>query len=125
MNQTQERVENQVRRLSADLEEDFRRAPEAAARGTLGGESWGRHPVNIRLSIPLLFGRYYVTVVAGKERRATERLVGERRKHPLLTLGNVFVFFVLGSICGLALLALFQLLSAYLLTYLGIMVVPK
>ncbi len=124
MNQTQERAADQVRRPSADLEEDFRRAPEAADRSTPGGESWGRHPVNLRLSIPLLFGRYYVTVVAGKERRAAERLVGERRKHPLLTLGNVIVFFALGSICGLAILALFQLVSAYLLTYLGIMVAP-
>ena len=66
-----------------------------------------------------------MTLVAGKERRGAERLASERRKHPLLTFGNVAVFFGLGCVCGLALLALFQLASAYLLTQLGIMVPPK
>ncbi len=104
---------------------DDRGAPGIAQRSVPGGESWDRHPVNLRLSIPLPFGRYYVTLVAGTERRGAERLASERRKHPLLTFGNVAVFFGLGCVCGLALLALFQLASAYLLTQLGIMVLPK
>ena len=119
MNQARERVEEQVRRLASDIGGDDRAAPGIARRSAPGGESWNRHPVNLRLSIPLPFGRYYVTLVAGKERRGAERLASERRKHPLLTFGNLAVFF------GLALLALFQLASAYLLTQLGIMVPPK
>ncbi len=125
MNQARERVEEQVRRLSSDIGGDDRDASGIAQRSAPGGESWGRHPVNLRFSIPLPFGRYYVALVAGKERRSGERLASERRKHPLLTFGNVAVFFVLGTVCGLALLALFQLASAYLLTELGIMVPPK
>ena len=125
MNQARERVEEQVRRLASDIGGDDRGAPGTARRSAPGGESWGRHPVNLRLSIPLPFGRYYVTLVAGKERRGAERLASERRKHPLLTFGNLAVFFGLGCVCGLALLALFQLASAYLLTQLGIMVPPK
>jgi hypothetical protein len=125
MNQVRERVEEQVRRLSSEIGGDDRGTPGTAQRSAPGGESWDRHPVNLRLSIPLPFGRYYVTLVAGKERRDAERLASERRKHPLLTFGNVAVFFGLGCVCGLALLALFQLASAYLLTQLGIMVPPK
>ncbi len=125
MNQARERVEEQVRRLPSDIGGDDRDAPGIAQRSAPGGESWDRHPVNLRLSIPLPFGRYYVALVAGKERRSGERLASERRKHPLLTFGNVAVFFVLGTVCGLAVLALFQLASAYLLTELGIMVPPK
>ncbi len=125
MNQARERVEEQVRRLSSDIGGDDRGAPGIAQRNAPGGESWDRHPVNLRLSIPLPVGRYYVTLVAGKERRGTERLASERRKHPLLTFGNVAVFFGLGCVCGLALLALFQFASAYVLTQLGIMVPPK
>ncbi len=126
MNQARERVEEQVRRLPSDIGGDDRGAPGIAQRSAPGGESWGNdHPVNLRFSIPLPFGRYYVTLVAGKERRSAERLASERRKHPLLTFGNVAVFFGLGCACGLALLALFQLASAYLLTQLGIMVPPK
>ncbi len=125
MNQARERVEEQVRRLPSDIGGDDPDAPEIAQRSAPGGESWGRHPVNLRLSIPLPFGRYYVALVAGKERRSGERLASERRKHPLLTFGNLAVFFCLGCVCCLALLALFQLASAYLLTELGIMLPPK
>ncbi len=125
MSQARERVEEQVRRLPSDIGGDDPSAPDIAHRSAPGDESWGRHPVNLRFSIPLPFGRYYVTLVAGKERRGAERLASERRKHPLLTFGNLAVFFGLGCVCGLALLALFQLASAYLLTELGIMVPPK
>ncbi len=125
MNQARERVEEQARRLPSDIDGDDRGAPGIAQRSAPGGESWGRHPVNLRFSIPLPFGRYYVTLVAGKERRSADRLASERRKHPLLTFGNLALFFGLGCVCGLAVLALFQLASAYLLTQLGIMVPPK
>ena len=125
MSQVQEQVEEQVRRLSADVGGDFQRPPDAAARTIAGGENWGPHPVNLRLSIPLLFGRYYLTVVAGKERRHPERRADERRKHPLLTFGNLVAMFGLGTVCGLALLGLFQLAGAYVLTQLGIMVVSQ
>ncbi len=125
MNQVRERVEEQARRLPGDIGGDDRSAPDIAQRSAPGAESWDRHAVNLRFNIPLPFGRYYVTLVAGKERRGAGRLASERRKHPLLTFGNVAVFFGLGSVCGLALLALFQLASAYLMTQLGIMVLPK
>ncbi len=125
MNQAQDRVEEQVPTLPSDIGSDDRGAPGGAQRSAPGGESWDRHAVNLRLSIPLPFGRYYLTLVAGKERRGTERLASERRKHPLLTFGTLAVFFGLGCVCGLALLALFQFTSAYVLTQLGIMVPPK
>ncbi|MFQ5773021.1 MAG: hypothetical protein ACE5GS_00740 [Kiloniellaceae bacterium] len=83
----------------------------------------GDHPVNIRLSVPLLFGRYYVTLVAGKERRSAERLASERRKHPLIKFGNLVVLFALGTVCGLAGLALVQVLGIYVLERAGLMVV--
>ncbi len=116
MNQARERVEEQVRRLASDIGGDDRSAPDIAQRSAPGAESWDRHAVNLRLSIPLPFGRYYVTLVAGKERRGAGRLASERRKHPLRTLGNLAVFYGLGCVCGLAFLALFHLVSAYLLT---------
>ena len=125
MNQAWERVEERIHRPASDIGGDDRGAPGIAQRSAPGGESWDRHPVNLRFSIPLPFGRYYVTLVAGKEQRGAERLASERRKHPLLSFGNVAVFFGLGCVCGLALLALFQLASAYLLTELGIMVPPN
>ena len=74
---------------------------------------WSSHPVNIRLTIPLLFRNYYVTIVGGPERRSRERRISERKKNPLLVLGNIVVFFVTGTVVGLAALALIQWLAAY------------
>ena len=126
MTKPQQSLERQHERLEQETREELSDNSSASTRKAPGGEPWGNdHPVNLRFSIPLPFGRYYVTLVAGKERRGADRLASERRKHPLLTFGNVAVFFGLGCVCGLALLALFQLASAYLLTQLGIMVPPK
>ncbi len=125
MTKPQQSLERQHERLEQETREELSDNSSASTRKAPGGEPWGNdHPVNLRFSIPLPFGRYYVTLVAGKERRGAERLASERRKHPLLTFGNLAVFFGLGCVCGLALLALFQLASAYLLTQLGIMVPP-
>ena len=126
MTKPQQSLERQHERLEQETREELSDNSSASTRKAPGGEPWGNdHPVNLRFSIPLPFGRYYVTLVAGKERRGADRLASERRKHPLLTFGNVAVFFGLGCVCGLALLALIQLASAYLLTQLGIMVPPK
>lgn len=59
-----------------------------------GDRVWIAHPVDIRVSLPLPFGRYYLTLVAGPERRAEPRLTAERERHPLTTFGNFAFFFV-------------------------------
>ncbi len=98
----------------------------ASPRKAPGGEPWGDdHPVNTRLSIPLLFGRYYVTVVAGKERRSGERLASERKKHPLMRFGNIVVMAACGTLCGLVALSMFQLATAYVLLRSGTMVLGQ
>jgi hypothetical protein len=56
-----------------------------------------RHQVNIRLSVPLLFKRFYFVVLAGPERRSKTRLKAER--FPLWTLPNaIFLAMLLGSV---------------------------
>ncbi|HIJ61239.1 MAG TPA: hypothetical protein HPQ04_00960 [Rhodospirillaceae bacterium] len=54
--------------------------------------TWKRHPVNIRVNLPWLPRRLFVTVVAGSERRAGDRLAIEGRLHRLLRPGNVLFF---------------------------------
>jgi hypothetical protein len=66
------------------------------------------HRVNIRVSVPLIFGRYYLSIVAGKERRSEQRRAAEKRKHPLNTIGNVIFLSAVGIIVGLALMTLMQ-----------------
>ena len=87
-------------------------APQTGAPSAGASQSqWESHSVNIRLTIPLLFRTYYVTIVFGPERRSTERRASERQKHPLFTLGNVIAYFFAGTVCGLTLLSLLTLVS--------------
>ena len=74
---------------------------EAGALEAPRAERWeNHHTVNIRLSIPLFARRYYLTVIAGKELRSTERLAEEREKHPLATTANMIFLFTVGFILG-------------------------
>lgn len=92
---------------------DQQDSPQTAADGA-AQPRWGSdHPVNIRLTIPLLFRTYYVTIVAGSERRSRERRISERKKHPLFVLGNIVVLFLAGTVVGLAAMTLIQWLAAY------------
>lgn len=47
------------------------------------------HPVDIRLSIPLPFRRFYLAVLAGGERRSPQRLDAESRRRRLVRAANV------------------------------------
>lgn len=59
---------------------------------------WARHPVNIRLSLPWVGGRFFTTLVAGIEQREPTRRATERKSHPLHTVGNIFFAVGLGTI---------------------------
>ncbi len=122
MTKPQQSLETQHERLEQETREGLSDNSSVSSRKAPGGEPWGNdHPVNIRFSIPLLFGRYYVTLVAGKEHRSGERLAGERKKHPLMKLGNLAVMAACGTICGLLALSMFQLAIAYVLLSSGTM----
>jgi hypothetical protein len=95
-----------------DTAEPYAPAPPARDADATRRE-WGQHPINIRMSLPLLFGRYYVTVVAGKERRRAARLEAERQKHRLDTGANTTVIFLAGLTTGLALLGAITLILVY------------
>ena len=126
MTKPQLSLERQHERLEQETREGLSDNASASPRKAPGGEPWGNdHPVNIRLSIPLLFGRYYVTLLAGKERRSGERLASERDKHPLMKLGNLVVMAACGTICGLVALSMFQLAIAYVLLRSGTMVLGQ
>ena len=97
--------------------------PDIANRKTPGGAPWeSDHPINLRLSIPLLFKRYYVTIIAGEEHRGSDRLAAERQKHPLVTRGNLFFFALVGTLIGLAGLALIQFATMSLFEQAGALV---
>ena len=66
-------------------------------------------PVNIRMHMPFFSRRFYLTVLAGEEKRSEARRHHERQKYPLRTIANVFFFiglatlFYMVALVGLAL----------------------
>lgn len=77
---------------------------------------WNHHPIDIRVSVPLPFRRYYVTLVAGPERRSPERRKVERKRRPPISFRNILFLVIFGTLCGLgsATLVLNGLTSAFM-----------
>ncbi len=94
-------------RAEAAIDRDEAEAAEGedlAAEERANLRQWsGEHPINLRLSVPLPFFRFYVTIVAGKERRSAARRAEERRRHPILTAGNLFLMTYGGAVLAIAL----------------------
>jgi hypothetical protein len=76
--------------------------------------AWDEHPVNLRITV---FGRYYVTIVAGKERRSVDRRIAERQNHRLNTLGNTLTALAFSTTVGLALYGLLMTLGLWWLNW--------
>ena len=108
---TEGALETLLDRVPPEVAETFTPAQRAALWNAVKPASWRRHPINIRLSFPILGQRYFVTVVGGIERRSGERLYRERRMFPLRTAGNILFLlgigctFTLASVLGLVLLS--------------------
>ena len=82
--------------LPDDMRHDLSGAQREALADAIQKAGWRRnHAVNIRLSIPLVFTRFFVTIVAGNERREPDRRAEEKSSHPLRTFGN---FLFMGAI---------------------------
>jgi hypothetical protein len=89
-------------------------------RHLYAGREWSSdHPLNIRVSIPLGVGRYYITLVAGKERRARARIALDRHQHPLDTPGNVLFLAFVTIIATVGSATLFYLLLAHVFGWTG------
>lgn len=106
----------QMPREAGTLEASPKAAATAPDLQDLDRASWASdHPVNIRLSIPLVFRRFYITIVAGTERRDRERRETERSKHQLCKLGNIVFLGYSGLIVLLAFAAMIIGASAFLI----------
>ncbi len=74
--------------------------------------SRGIHPVDIRISVPFVRSRFYVTLHAGRERRKVERRDLERTAYPLLTFGNILFSFGVATLFIVVALAVLIFRSA-------------
>ena len=110
------RAEQLMRSIAPAVREGLTQEQEAAIRTAIRRGDWDMHPVDMRLTIPTPFGRYYATFIAGPERRNPTRRAADRRRRPLVTMGNI-VFFasatVFAGFCAIGLLSMAAGILAY------------
>ena len=80
-------------RVPADVAATFSQAQLFAIRDFVT-DNRDRQAVDIRWTIPLIWFRFFIVVVAGPERRSPRRLAAERAARPILTWSNVIVIAV-------------------------------
>lgn len=84
-------------------------APQPAQQPAGAAATWRQHPVDLRLSLPFLKWRFYLTVVGGAEQRASDRRARDRELYPVATAGNLL--FTFGIVTCFAILALAALIA--------------
>ena len=84
-------------KMDPEVAKSFSEPQLMALESILAARSPSRLPVDIRLTVPLFRRRFFVTLLAGEERRSELRLQEERVRHPLWRIAHV---------CGIVLLLL-------------------
>jgi len=76
-------------RLPAEILETFTPEQRAALWGAAKSSTWRRHPIDIRLSIPVVGVHLFIAIIGGVERRSLARRRRDARIHPFFTATNL------------------------------------
>lgn len=90
-------------RIPAEVAETFTPAQLDAVKRAFGARSRGAHSIDLRLSIPLIIRRVYLVILAGSERRESDRRAVDRLLAPVWTLANGFLMLFFGVVLLLSL----------------------
>jgi hypothetical protein len=100
------RVGRLLESLPSDVRDSFTESQRDALGEAMSSRTWRRQSVDIRLSLPFFSQGYFLTIVAGRERRPAPRRKAERVFHPLGTVGNtLFMGAITMVICSVLLIA--------------------
>lgn len=100
-------LERFLRRLPEDVANSFTTEQLQALQTALQSTEWRQHPVDIRLTIPLLWKKFYFVLIAGPDRRSKHR----RIYAPVWRPANILFAMGLISLGMLMTIGLFQLKS--------------
>ncbi len=75
--------------VPSDVAQSFTETQLAAIENAIEDRSRRHPPIDIRLSVPFIWRRFFFVFLAGPERRSPERLSRERVKHAFWTLANL------------------------------------
>ena len=76
-------------KISPEIADSFNQEQLEAIKKAFCSPSWNRHPLDLRVSVPILELQFYLVFLAGRERRSKERLRSERGVYPLWTPTNL------------------------------------
>ncbi len=111
-----------MQRISPGIRASFSPAQMSAIEEAIrGGRIKKEHPIHVRLSLPLLFARYYLVVLIGRDRRLGTQRAEAKRKHTLSVSGVLLFLFLTVS----PVLVIIMLILYALKTTLGIDLVPE
>jgi hypothetical protein len=99
------RAELALRRLPQRIRESLTPEQEAAIRALLAARRDARPPLDVRLSVTLPWGRYFLALLAGPERRRARSALETRAVAPFPARVNGALFGVVAGVLGLMLLA--------------------
>ncbi|WP_052716011.1 hypothetical protein [Magnetospira sp. QH-2] len=101
-----------ITRLPAQVVDSLDDDQKTAIHQVVTESTWRTHPIDIRYSLPFFGRRYYLTVVAGEEKRTPQRRQVHEDAPSRLSLGNLLFVMGVGSLFFMALLAALALQSA-------------
>jgi len=100
-------------RIPDETAASFTDAQLDAIKLCFGARGWGKHRVDIRLSMPMIWRRWYLVLLVGTERRSPDRRAGDRLLYPLATAANAVALVAFSFVLLLpAILAFYVLKSA-------------
>jgi hypothetical protein len=84
------RIDDVVSRIPASVRETFSEIQLEAVRTAVGEKRpWRKHPIDIRVTLPLGSYGAFMTLVAGADRRNPDRRAKDRAMHPVRTASNM------------------------------------
>jgi len=85
-----------MRRIAPEILDSFSPQQRQAIHQALSEQSGRRHTIDVRISIPLFFARYYFVVLLGRDRRkAIRSREQDRRDHTNSVASLLFLLFLL------------------------------
>jgi len=87
-------------KISPEIADTFTEEQLEAIKQAFASRSWNRHPLDLRISVPIPGLRFYLVLLAGRERRSKKRLRSEKSTYVLWTPSNII--FLIGFLIVLS-----------------------
>ena len=109
------RAEGLMRAIDPIVRAGLSMKQEDAIRAAAQQDAWKSNPIDLRVVLPSPFGRFYLALVGGGERRSASRLAVERARHPLSGAANRAIVGAVAVVLVLAGIGLYGLIAGALL----------